>query len=238
MPRNFKMAELTRESTFAYTCNQCSRCCYDKRIQVNPYEVARLARNKGLSTTDLIAQYLEPGAPHLDNQSDGACVFLTDQGCGVHADRPLVCRIYPLEQRLTGEGDESFHYATPHPETRGVYGQSGTVNDFLIAQGVFHFLKVRDRYVSVVYQLLDILAQDVKDNEDVFEAAKAGFSDEVLIQQAIGNWLDLDVVVARHCQAHHLNEPTELEERLELYLEAMEVWMNHHSTGDKDETQS
>lgn len=165
-------------------------------------------------------------------------MFLTDKGCGVHADRPLVCRIYPLEQKLTGERDESFHHATPHPETRGVYGHSGTVNDFLIAQGVLPFLKVRDRYVAMVYRLLDILAHDVIDHEDAFEAAKAGFSDEASIQQAIGNWLDLDVVVARHCQAHHLNEPTELEERLELYLEAMEVWINHHSTGDKHETQS
>jgi hypothetical protein len=139
---------------------------------------------------------------------------------------------------LTGEGQESFHYATPHPETRGVYGQTGTVNDFLIAQGVLPFLKVRDRYLSVVYRLLDILAQDVKDNEDVFEAAKAGLSDEVWIQQAIREWLDLDVVVTRHCQVHHLNEPTELEERLELYLEAMEVWITHHSIGGNHVTQS
>jgi len=229
---------LQRTSPFSYTCNQCSRCCYDKRIQVNPYEVARLARNKGLSTTDLIAKYLEPGKPYLNNQSDGACVFLTDQGCGVHTDRPLVCRIYPLVQKVTGEGRESFSHASPHPETEGVYGQEGTVNDFLIVQGVLSFLAVRDRYLSVVYRLLDILAQDVKDNEDAFEVAKAGFSDEVSIQQAIENWLDLDVVVARHCQAHHLDEPTELEERLELYLEAMEVWINHHSTGDKHEIQS
>lgn len=229
---------LQRVSPFSYTCNQCSRCCYDKRIQVNPYEVARLARNKGLSTTDLIANYLEPGEPYLNNQSDGACVFLTNHGCSVHGDRPLVCRIYPLEQRVTGEGEETFHYAIPHLETEGVYGQEGTVNDFLTAQGVLPYLEVRDRYLSVVYRLLDILAQDVEDNEDTFEAAKAGFSDPALIQQAIGEWLDLDVVVARHCQAHHLSEPADLEERRELYLEAMDVWINHHSTGDKHETQS
>jgi Fe-S-cluster containining protein len=94
MSKSFDNDPLQPHSPFSYTCNQCSRCCYNKRIQVNPYEVARLARNKGLSTTDLIAQYFEPGTPHLDNQSGGACVFLTDQGCGVHADRPLVCRIY------------------------------------------------------------------------------------------------------------------------------------------------
>jgi hypothetical protein len=194
---------------------------------VNPYEVARLARNKGLSTTEFIANYLEPRKPFLGNRPDGACVFLTEQGCGVHTDRPLVCRIYPLEQRLTGEGDESFHYATPHPETKGVYGQTGTVNDFLTLQGLPHFLEVRNRYVAVVYRLLDILAQDVEDNEEAFTAAKDGISDEASIQQAVREWLDLDVVVDRHCQAKHLSEPTSLE-----------VWIIYHSTGGNHETSS
>jgi Fe-S-cluster containining protein len=238
MPKMANDLTLQRNSPFSYTCNQCSRCCYNKRIQVNPYEVARLSRNKGLSTTDLIRDYLEPGKPYLDNQSDGACVFLTDQGCGVHADRPLVCRIYPLVQKLTGEGRESFHYAAPHPKTEGVYGQEGTVKDFLMAQGLPPFLEVRDRYVAVVYRLLDILAQDVEDHEDALEAAKDVFSDEASIQQALGEWLDMDAVVARHWQAHRLNEPFDLEERLTLYLEAMEEWINHHSIGDKHENQT
>lgn len=186
----------------------------------------------------MIRDYLESGKPYLDNQSDGACVFLTDQGCGVHADRPLVCRIYPLEQRMTGEGAESFHYATPHPQTEGVYGQTGTVNDFLNVQGLSPFLEVRDRYVAVVYRLLDILAREVEVNEEAYEAAKAVFTDEASIQQALGEWLDMDVVVARHCQAHHLSEPTNLEQRLELYLEAIEGWIIHHSTGDHHEIQS
>ena len=238
MPKDLKMAELTRESFFSYTCNQCSRCCYDKRIQVNPYEVARLARNKGLSTTELIANYLESGKPYLDNQPNGACVFLTDQGCGVHADRPLVCRLYPLGQTLTGEGEESFRYAPPHPKTEGVYGHEGTVEDFLTAQGVTHFLEGRDRYVSVVYRLLDILAQDVDGNIEAFATTKQTFGDEAAIQQALGEWLDMDVVISRHCQMHHLNEPIDLEERLTLHIEAMEVWITHHSEGDDHEEKS
>jgi len=229
---------LQRSSPFSYTCHQCSRCCYDKRIQVNPYEVARLAQNKRLTTTELIDNYLEPGKPYLDNQSDGACVFLTDQGCGVHSDRPLVCRLYPLGQMLTGEGRESFRYATPHPETEGVYGHGGTVADFLTAQGVAPFLQGRDRYISIVYRLLDVLAQGVEDNDEAFAITKQTFSDEASIQQALGEWLDMDLVIARHCNAHHLNKPLDLNERLELHLEVMEAWITHHSRGDNHEKQS
>ena len=229
---------LIRQSPFSYTCNQCSRCCYDKRIQVNPYEVARLARNKGLSTTEFIATYLEPGKPYLDNQPDGACVLLTNQGCGVHADRPLVCRIYPLEQRLTGEGRESFHHATPHPETEGVYGREGSVEDFLIAQGVGLFLEVRDRYLTVVYRLLDMLVQDVESHEGALDITRQTFGDEESIQQALGEWLDMDLVIARHCQMHHLNEPIDLKERLTLHIEAIEAWINYHSKGGTHETET
>ncbi|MGV7229581.1 MAG: YkgJ family cysteine cluster protein [Nitrospirales bacterium] len=229
---------LQRSSPFSYTCHQCSRCCYDKRIQVNPYEVARLARNQGLPTTDLIANCLEPGKPYLANQPDGACVFLMDQGCSVHTDRPLVCRLYPLGQTLTGEGLESFRYATPHPETEGVYGHEGTVEDFLTAQGVAPFLKARDRYISVVYRLLDVLAQDIEGNDEAFAMTKQTFRDEALIQKALGEWLDIDLVIARYCQAHHVTEPHDLEERLQLHIEAIETWITHHSTGDNYETQS
>jgi len=204
---------------------------------VNPYEVARLARNKGLSTTDLIANYLEPGKPYLNNQSDGACVFLMDQGCSVHADRPLVCRLYPLGQTLTGEGLESFRYATPHPETEGVYGHEGTVEDFLTAQGVGPFLQARDRYLTVVYRLLDVLAQDVESHEGALDITQQTFGDEECIQQALGKWLDMDLVIARHCQRHHLNEPTDFGERLTLHIAAMEAWINHHSKGDTHETE-
>jgi len=108
-----------------------------------------LTRNQGLSTTELIDTCLEPGKPYLTNQSDGACVFLTDQGSGVHADRPLVCRLYPLGQKVTGEGQGSFRYAIPHLEKEGVYGHYGAVEDFLTAQGVAPFLQAHDRKALV-----------------------------------------------------------------------------------------
>jgi len=197
-----------------------------------------LARNQGVPTTKLIGTRLEPGKPYLKNQPDGACVFLTDRECRVHGDRPLVCRLYPLGQTRTGEGQESFHHSTPHPETKGVYGYDGTVEDFLVAQGVAPFLHARDRYVSVVYRLLDILAEDVEHHEEALSLTKQTFGDEALVQQALGEWLDMDLVITRYCHAHQLIEPIDLEDRLELHLEAMEAWITHHSTGGNHEEDS
>ena len=80
-----------RQERFRYVCHQCLRCCHDKKIQLNPYEVARLARNRGQTTTQFRAEWTVDGAGTVLQQTEtGACVFLGAGGCMVHADRPLV----------------------------------------------------------------------------------------------------------------------------------------------------
>src|SRR5450759_4005289 len=109
---------LERASPFSYRCNACSRCCHHKGIRVGPYEILRLSRRLGMTTTDFIAQHTEAGGTILrsSDENDSACIFLTPKGCGVHPDRPVVCRIYPLARWLDPEGRESFGHMTPHPE--------------------------------------------------------------------------------------------------------------------------
>ncbi len=231
LPTTHSSAPLTRKSPFSYTCQKCTHCCFHKGIRVNPYEVALLARHIGISTTEFIESYVDITTSFLKHQSDGACVFLTDQGCGVHEDRPLVCRIYPLEQRVTGDGLESFHHVTPHPQTEGVYGQEGTVEDFLITQGLSHFLKVRDRYLALVYRLLDLLAQEVQDNAHSLEITKKAFKDEPTVHQALRKWLDMDIIVDQHCRTQGLPEPDNLEDRLTEYFNAMDSWISQLSQG-------
>jgi Fe-S-cluster containining protein len=97
-----------RDSPFSYDCHACRRCCHDKVIRLNPYEVARLAQNRGISTTVFLAQYTGAQGTVLKQVDHGACVFLTPEGCGVHADRPLVCRLYPLGRHVTSERGEDF----------------------------------------------------------------------------------------------------------------------------------
>ena len=81
------------------------------------------------------------------------------------------------------------------------------VRDFLEAQGVAPFFHARDRYVAVVYRLLDDLAQDIENHEEAFNVTTETFGDDVSIHQALGEWLEMDCVITRHCQVHHLNEP-------------------------------
>lgn len=138
-----------RSSSFSYECRACTRCCYGKRIAVNPYELARLSRNLGITTTELIDRYTSDGGTALATRADAACVFLGSDGCTVHADRPLVCRLYPLGRIVQPDGAEQFVENEPHPEAEGRYGRDGTVGAYLESQDVAPFIVAADRYYAV-----------------------------------------------------------------------------------------
>lgn len=142
---------LDRSSPYAYTCGGCGRCCQHKLIQVNPYEVALLAARLGLSTTQCIERHLD--GVYLRRQPDGRCTFFNAQGCGVHAARPLVCRLYPLGRTVDAAGTESFRHLLPHPQTEGQYGEHTTVQDWITAQGAQALIDAVDAYLDLFYRL-------------------------------------------------------------------------------------
>lgn len=216
-----------RDSTFSYVCHACRRCCHDKIIQLNPYEVARLAGNLGLSTTEFLDRYTERSGTVLRRtEEDGACVFLTPEGCGVHPDRPLVCRLYPLGRKVTAEGEESFREVEPHPRTEGEYGTNGTVGEFLARQGAGPFIEAVDRYVEVVGRMTAALRRAVHEDaalqQDVERAAGQVMERHT---EMITEWIDMDRVVAQYCGRRRIPEPTNVEEKMAAHIRAIDEWM-------------
>ena len=72
----------------------------------------------GLTTTEFFARHTEAGGTVLRTKEDRSCVFLDERGCGVHPDRPLACRIYPLARWVDPDGkivERHLHHTKPHP---------------------------------------------------------------------------------------------------------------------------
>ncbi len=141
--------EGTAAAEFSYTCHRCNRCCRNRRIQVNPYEVMRLARNLSLSTCDVIDRHVDVHTMSLRRREDGTCVFLGPDGCTVHADRPLVCRLYPLGRIVRGP-DETWVVLSPAENSAGVFTRGGSVSAYVRAQGAEPYLRAADAYHAVV----------------------------------------------------------------------------------------
>ena len=215
------------DAAFSYACHRCRRCCHDKLIQVNPYEIARLARNRGVGTTAFIAAFLEE-QPYLRRQADGACVFLGPEGCTVHPDRPLVCRLYPIGRHVRSDGRVEYSQLDGHPDSAGVFGRDCTIAGYLANQKVADFVSAADRYLAVLQRLYDAWREAPGAAAPVsYDSALMGEVEEP--DSAHGDHppdlLDLDRAVAEHCRSHGLAEPTDLEERVGLHLAAIESWL-------------
>ena len=218
----------TRESRFSYDCHACNRCCHDKIIKVNPYEVARLADNLGLSTTEFLSRYTSANGTTLKQTDLGACVFLTAQGCGVHRDRPLVCRLYPLGRRVSADGVETFREVTPHPETEGIYGTQATVQDFLAKQGAQPFIEAVDRYVAVVGRMANKLRSLIHRESGLGMEVKSTVEHFPNRESSdVPSCVDLDQAVERFCIRHQIAVPTNVESRMTLHVQAIDEWIGH-----------
>lgn len=186
---------LTADSPFSYACTRCSRCCADKFIQVNPYEVARLARSQGMTTTAFRDRFTD-GA-RLNQDEAGRCVFLGPDGCSVHADRPLVCRLFPLGRIIDEDGDVHFSRPRFEPEAAGRFGSDATIADYVATQGAEPFIAAADAYF------------------DWYCRARHCDPDAVAPD---GDPLDLDAQVAAWCRARGVEEPADIDERRRLHL--------------------
>jgi Fe-S-cluster containining protein len=211
-------ATLEAGGAYSYECNRCLRCCRDKRIRVNPYETYRLAHALGLSTTELLARHTTAQGTELARTDDGRCVFLGPEGCTVHADRPLVCRLYPLGRHVVSGEPDRFHHLEPHPESEGVLGSAGTVADYLATQGAAPFMHAADVYLDVVAELAGALAA-------MQEPPTSPEADLATV------WLDVDAVLARE----NVPAPADAEEAVALHRAALLAW-GRTLTNPKKET--
>ncbi len=195
--------DLKKESPFSFKCQVCSACCYNKAISVTPYEVLRLARNVGLTTAEFLRTCTEEGETVLRNRPDGGCIFLASRGCGVHRDRPLVCRLFPLGQIADQAGREKYASMPLHPDCLGHFDADGTVASYLDSQGAEPYFRYDTVYAAVYKEML-----------------KKGEEKEFL-----STWLDGDGTVTAFCRKNRRNKPQILEEVVSVHLEALEAWL-------------
>jgi len=209
--------DMTRDSAFSYKCNACNRCCRNKAIRVNPYEVLRLARRLGLSTTEFIERKTEAGGTVLRSVAGGNCIFLSAGGCSVHADRPLACRIYPLARWVSAEGEESFGHLAPHPETAGIYGRAGTVRDYLDMQGVQPFFNVGDRYGELYARMLEVL-EEIDPSELDQRQERRDAIDELPAGSRASSFMDIDATLGDAA-------PEDFDEAVNDHIRSVEKWL-------------
>ncbi|MCX8018257.1 MAG: YkgJ family cysteine cluster protein, partial [Rhodocyclaceae bacterium] len=103
-------------------------CCSNIDITLTPYDIIRLKKRLGLTSTQFLRDYTVPFEFEKDGIAgvkfrpvDGgtACRFMTPEGCAVYEDRPTACRYYPvalLSMRKQDESTDTQSYALVEEE--------------------------------------------------------------------------------------------------------------------------
>ena len=187
----------------------------------------RLSRRLGLTTTEFLARHTEAGGTVLQTRPDDrGCVFLGERGCTVHPDRPLACRIYPLARWVSPDGDESFGHLAPHPQTAGLYGTGGTVNDYLTSQGLPPYFAMGDRYGELYDRMVAIMERIDPDEDTDRRTERRAEVDEMDVGTLATSWFDIDATVGGYCRERGLSVPTEIDALVDLHLAAVGAWLD------------
>jgi Fe-S-cluster containining protein len=153
-------------------------------------------------------------------------VFLGPRGCTVHPDRPLACRIYPLARWVAPDGDESFGHLEPHPQTAGLYGTQGTVDDYLTSQGLPPYFAMGDRYGELYDRMVTIMERiDPAEDADRRTERRAEV-DELDAGSLATSWFDIDATVGAYCRERGLAVPTDVDALIDLHLTAVGAWLD------------
>jgi uncharacterized protein len=148
------------------TCTRSGTCCHGKMVWLNPWELARLAKAKGLTPRVFRDRHCEFGGIRLrfDNPPGwkglAACSqYVPECGCSVHAGRPLVCRLYPLGRKRRGKElnyiyqGSGFPCLDGCPEVRDL--PHLTVADYLAGQDATASESAQDEYLELMQRLAD-----------------------------------------------------------------------------------
>jgi Fe-S-cluster containining protein len=152
---------LQPKDTFSFACHaglSCfTSCCRDVNILLSPYDILRMKRRLGLSSTEFLARFTKTlVAPktalpavqlRMDEESGRRCYFVGSDGCSIYEDRPWSCRMYPLD--VDGDGDQ-YRLIVDRSRCHGLDSGEGTnLSQWFRDQGLESFNAENEQFAVV-----------------------------------------------------------------------------------------
>ena len=125
---------------------------------MSPVDVVAIARAGGTTTGAAVARYTMRRGSLLRFLPDGRCAALAGGDCSIHRGRPLACRLYPLGLERDGGGERFVRLEAAIGST-GVYGDDGTVGEYLGGQEVDVRLALNERYRPLIGMMSERVAR-------------------------------------------------------------------------------
>ena len=127
---------------------------------------------------------------------------------------------------MSPDGDESFGHLEPHPQTAGLYGTHGTVDDYLTSQGLAPYFAMSDRYGEIYDRMVAIMERlDPAEDADRRTERRAEV-DEMDAGTLATSWFDVDAAVGAYCRERNVAVPADIDALVSLHLQAVGVWLD------------
>jgi Fe-S-cluster containining protein len=159
--------KLSNQSILPLTCSRAGTCCYGKVVNLNPWELLNLSREKKITPKEFRDLYCEFGGIRLrfdgkaDTKGQQSCSQYVDNfGCSVHLGRPLACRLFPLGRQIQNNEAHYIYQGAKFPcltdcaEVLELPKLS--VGEYLKGQAADQFEKAQDEYLKVMQNIADI----------------------------------------------------------------------------------
>jgi len=161
---------LSLDSKFNFKCHpsvKCfNRCCADVNIFLTPYDVLRMKKRLGISSTEFMNKFTALPIDknqkfpvilfRMNEERETKCFFVDDEkGCTIYEDRPWACRIYPLGLASPKEGsteaaDVEFYFLMQEEICLGhKENNEMTVQQWLDDQGVKEYDDAGKEYKDI-----------------------------------------------------------------------------------------
>jgi len=166
---NEHLIPIMPDEPFRFACSPevtCfNECCRDLNQSLFPYDILRLKKGLGLSSSEFLKRYTtrhvgpESGLPIVTLKTTAAgrltCPLVTEKGCRSYPDRPSSCRTYPLVRaisrcRETGKITERFALLK-EPHCSGFKARKDqTVRQWINDQEIGAYNHINDKLMEII----------------------------------------------------------------------------------------
>ena len=156
------------DDEFQFACHpgvSCfGKCCADVNIALTPYDVLRLRKRLGLTSSEFLAKYTlipftqdqKVPVPLLKMREDEtkSCHFVDEGKCTVYEDRPWACRMYPvgLASPQSGSDEKPFYFILEEEGCMG-FGEDRTltIRDWIADQEIAKYDEMGGLFQPVLF---------------------------------------------------------------------------------------
>ncbi len=167
-PENHQRLE--PDNTFRFQCHSglaCfNECCRQPTLILKPYDILRLRRRLGITSTAFLARYtvrimeetsrLPLRLLALREEEPGGCPFLDAAcGCTVYEDRPAACRLFPVIQgsSLTEGTVKAAYFLKKLDFCQGfAHGPQWTLEQWRADQGLLPYDELNHEWVAILLE--------------------------------------------------------------------------------------